>query len=187
MIQKLKEVIVLTAAYYNQTISNEVLLMYVQDLAEFDYQNVIKAYSEYRRNPKNLRMPLPAQIIQLLNPEISDDSLAIDSASRVIEAVSKIGWNNSQQAKEYIGDLGWSAVQAFGGWEFICLNLGVDIQLSTFNAQIRDIAKSKIHKAKLGMHDGPVAIPFNEKRSEMIESKKLKLLEIANIKTIKGD
>lgn len=149
MIQDLKEIIFLTAEYYGQTIRPEVLLMYVDDFSDYNTQRVIEAYKAYRKNPKNTRAPLPSQIISILNPEINDDAQAVSIAARVIESVSKFGWCNSQDAKNHIGEIGWRAVTAFGGWQYVCENLGTEIQLSTFNAQIRDITKAEIQKSKL--------------------------------------
>lgn len=65
---RLKETILLTAAYYHQDISDAVLKMYVEDLSNFDVDLVINAYTTYRRDPKNIRMPLPSQIIGILSP-----------------------------------------------------------------------------------------------------------------------
>lgn len=180
--QRVKETIILTASYYGFNLRPEVLIMFVEDLSDYDEDSIIQAYKSYRRNPKNLRMPLPAQIIDLLSPKMADDHLAVDAASRVIEAVSKYGWCNPEDALAHIGELGWRAVMYFGGWQYLCENLGKDIQLTTFNAQIREISKSVIAKAKAGIPDGPLEIPYRE--DNQISGGLKNIRELVKIKSV---
>lgn len=181
MIQDLKETIFLTSEYYGQTLRAEVLLMYVDDFSDYNPARVIEAYKIYRKNPKNTRAPLPSQIISILNPEINDDAQAVSIAAKVIEAVSKFGWCNSQDAKNYIGDIGWMAVTAFGEWQHVCENLGHKIQLSTFNAQIRDISKAEVQKSKFKIittgpqitHQEKTNLDFSNLASGLVKDLKL--------------
>ena len=137
------------------------------------------AFNDYEKDSKNKFFPNPANLNQYINPEVSDDHQATAAASRAIEAVSKFGWCNSSQAKEYIGEIGWRAVQAFGGWQYVCENLGTEIQLTTFNAQIRELSKSIISRAKLGVVDAPVELPYENKNTNVLELLK-------NVKSIEG-
>lgn len=156
----LKEVIVLTASYYNVVIKPEVLMMYADDLSDLPEQEVIQAYQTYRRNPKNRTMPLPAMIRDIVSPEIDSDTFAISTAARVLEAVSKYGWSNSQDAKTYIGELGWAGVNRFGGWQNVCENLGRNIQTGQFQAQLREILKSEIKVKAAGGYE---ALEYNSR------------------------
>jgi hypothetical protein len=129
------------SAYYAQDLSDSVLKMYCDDLVDLDFSTVSTAMSSWRLNPKNNRMPLPAQIRQMVCPEIDQDSVAREIASRVIAAVSKFGYTDPNGAKEYIGETGWEIVRRFGGWQYICENLGVTLDLTMLTAQVRDLAK----------------------------------------------
>jgi hypothetical protein len=142
--RRVKEIIALTAAYYGQAISNEVLLMYADDLSDLPEHEVVAAYQAYRRNPKNTRMPLPAQIRSLVEPEMDADALAKEIAARISGAIVKFGYPNGQEAKEYIGEVGWQAVQRQGGWSYICQNHGVSINPGTFQAQVREQVKTHL-------------------------------------------
>lgn len=138
------------SAYYRLAINDAVLKMYADDLSDMDYTEVMNALNKYRKNPKNRFMPLPAMIRELINPEIDDDTIAISTASKVLQAVSKYGWSNASEAKYFIGELGWAGVARFGGWTYVCENLGDGIQLGTFNAQLREVLKSEIKVFRSG-------------------------------------
>ncbi len=140
--KKLLEIISLTWAYYNrgQSLQDQVLLMYAEDLSDLDLDQVCIAYGEWRRNPKNKTFPLPAQIRELVCPEqnIAPEAMAREIAARITGAVPKYGWNNGKEAALFIGPAGWSAVERAGGWLYICENLGTKLSATTFQAQIRD-------------------------------------------------
>lgn len=138
--QDLAKTIAATAAYFGKEMKPEVLTMMCDDLDDLDTATVIQAYSAYRRNPKNRSFPLPAQIREIVCPEdhISPEAKAAETAARILGAVPKYGYTNPSDARAFIGEEGWQAVQRQGGWMFLCENLGVSIQPGTFQAQIRN-------------------------------------------------
>lgn len=166
MSDKLKETIVLTHAYYNrgQPLQDGVLLMYAEDLSDLDPITCIEAYQCYRRNPQNRTFPLPAQIRELVNPEefVAVEAKAREIAARVVGAVTRFGWNNGRDACEYIGPIGWTVVERQGGWRHICENLGLRIQATTFQAQIRDQVEGSLRHGP-ALEQSILALP--EKRS----------------------
>ena len=111
-----------------------------------DFKLAIKNYSV---DPKNKLFFSPANLRPYIEPSLNDVDQAVSVASKALEAVAKFGWCNPDKAMAYIGDAGWVAVQRFGGWEYICTNLGTEISLTTFQAQIRDIAKTIIKTEKI--------------------------------------
>lgn len=155
---RLAEVIVLTANYYNKTLSHQLLSMYLEDLKGHDEAKLIDAYGKYRRDPRNKTFPLPAQILEILNPTVSDEAMAAEVAGRILYAVKEIGYTKSVRAREYIGEIGWQVVKDFGGWTYICENLGTNIQPSAFMAQARGAAKAKLEIAKSGGFDPSLTI-----------------------------
>lgn len=140
MKQKLKETIILTAAYYNRDIKGEIVQMMAADLDDLDPGKCIAAYTQWRRNPANRAFPLPAQIRELVNPEefISPEAQAREIAARIVGAITKFGWPNGAAAENYIGPVGWQAVQRAGGWNYLCQNVGVTLNPLTLQAQMRD-------------------------------------------------
>lgn len=173
MKSKLLEMIALTFAYYNhgQNVQNEVLKMYADDLADLPIEKCIEAYKVYRRNPKNTRFPLPANIREIINPTANTRDLAINAANRVILAVSKFGWANPGDAKAFIGDAAWGHVERSGGWQYLCENLGVTIQQTTFMAQCRDSIASDLNLKNIGIDtDRPVLEQRSNQNLQLVET-----------------
>lgn len=71
-------------------------------------------------------------------PSAVDDAHQI--LGRIFEAASKFGGYQAERAANYIGELGWVAVQRFGGWDAFCMIEEDDF--GTARAQLRDIIKS---------------------------------------------
>ncbi|WP_289460478.1 hypothetical protein, partial [Klebsiella pneumoniae] len=69
---------------------------------------------------------------------LSPATKAQEVSGRIREAISKFGYANQQDAREYIGSLGWKVVERFGGWIYLCENHGLDLNPLTFFAQARD-------------------------------------------------
>lgn len=144
MSQKIKEAIILTAAFYNYNLKPEVLLMHVEDLSEHKEQDVLIAYNKYRKDPKNKSMPLPAQIVDIISPTVTDESKARDLAAKISESIVRFGYSNAEAAKNYVGSLGWELVRRSGGWSYLCSEHGLTINPSSFDAQIRNRALDAI-------------------------------------------
>lgn len=156
----LKEIIILTASYYGKTLSAPILEMYVDDLKEFPEEKIIAAYAAYRKNPKNKTFPLPAQIIEILSPEVSPNTQAHEIASRIRESIGRFGYSNPPEAEQYIGPIGWKIVKRMGGWSYLCQEVGLSIQPDAFFAQCREMAKSQQELDALGMVDSPELLDF---------------------------
>lgn len=137
----LHQVIALTFAYYHpeKVISDSIVNIYAEDLCDLPQDEVIAAYNQYRRNPRNVHFPLPAKIREIVSPTefISHEDKAAEVAARIVGAIPNYGWCNGRAAEEYIGPVGWAAVQRQGGWSYLCENMGTKINPSTFQAQIR--------------------------------------------------
>lgn len=142
MTQKLKEIILLHASYYRQTMSPEVLTMYVADLADLEISEVIAAYDSYRRNPKNKTNPLPAQIREIIEPQVSDRSAAEALTSQIIAGIKKHDVYFYPGDAAY-GPAGASLVRRRGGWVRLC-NEFWNCDATMFRAQMRDELEANI-------------------------------------------
>lgn len=181
------------ARFYGYEIEDRQLEMYVEALSQFPAEAVLGAGRNYVRNPKNERFPIPPHkiLIGLIPMEADQRSLAIEAASRAMSAVRKFGWCQQRSAREYIGELGWQAVQRFGDWEYVCQHLGTHtLPLTTFQAQIRDLCESTIKLGDAGIFDEPIGLPEKPRSGElssikdtldqvMIEAIKLKKPEVS--------
>jgi len=148
-----------TCKAFDKILDTEVLKMQVEDLADLDFQDILKALATYRRDGKNTVWPRASKIREIVNPKQSKEAMANEAASRIRKAITDFGWCNSGPAKESIGELGWTVVERAGGWQYVCENHGLDLNPLTFHAQARDLAKAVIESSELGIHDQPIGLP----------------------------
>ena len=158
------------AEYYSKNLTRGALAMYIEDLEEYPLGQIQLAMKKYRQDTKNRTFPVPAQLIEIMNPKTNSRNEAMEAASRITEAVSYFGYTNPERAKEYIGDLGWRIVSRIGGWQYLCENLGVTLHVSTFQAQARDIALSTIERGNAGLDGFAPQLPQAEKITELFSS-----------------
>lgn len=90
-VQELKKALVATALYYGETIPDQALPMYAADLEDLQLELVLAALQAYRRNGKNRRRPLPADLRSLVLGDGSGDGRARDIAARLHGALIKYG------------------------------------------------------------------------------------------------
>jgi hypothetical protein len=136
---KIKTAIIMTAEYYGRQLSETVLGMYAEDLADLPPDEVCAGYTQYRRNPANKTFPLPAQIRELVAPEqfVAVETQAREIAARIMGAIPKFGWANPKEAQVFIGPEGWACVARAGGWRYLCENTNAR-QVPMMQAQFRD-------------------------------------------------
>lgn len=187
MILQLKEAISLTAAYYRQTIPDEVLLMYVEDLMDLPTETVVNAYNDYRKNPKNKSFPLPSQIRDLITPVLNNEEQGREISARIQSAIVKYGYANPTEAQNYIGPIGWKVVSDFGGWSHICENHGLNLDPSSFQAQCRERAKDLVKSgASLEVFDRPQLESKEQPKGLQSSNHILKNLLSSNNQNLKG-
>lgn len=140
----IKKIFLVLSAYYREQLPDMVIQMYASDLSDLDFFEVKAALEAYRKNPKNRRVPMPAEIRNMISPVLSDDSMAREIAVRIQGAIVRFGYTGGAEAKEFIGEIGWSIVMSYGGWRYVCENLGKSIDVNTFQAQARELAKTRV-------------------------------------------
>lgn len=156
----LKKLVIHVAAYYGRDLLPEVVAMMANDLARsgLSFTEISDGYEKFRSTDKTLRFPVPAQIIAIARPQADNDSLAQEAAARVIQAIGNFGWTNPEEARAFVGELGWRAVTRFGGWQYICENVGAEINQQTIFAQVRDLSRATLKLDEVGIRDQPIAI-----------------------------
>lgn len=171
--------IMMTAVCYGVEIERSRLTLILNYWASTEVAppTIIVAYKRFMKESKFNKFPSPAEIMSIINPSADPHDLGVITASRVVKAVSKFGYNNQAEAFEYIGPAGVDAVRRFGGWLYICENLGVTIDITTFQAQVREIIKSEIKLNQIGGYEK--AIAYEEKKQ--IEENQKKMSEVLAI------
>lgn len=141
--RELKRVLVTMSMYFGKPLDDGVLLMYVADLADLPFNEVMRALVAYRRNPKNRQMLLPADIRAAVKPQMNEEDACNAAVSKLIESISKYGYTNPDRARAYMGELAWEVVKREGGWERVC-ELVTNENKLIFRAQILKVAKSVV-------------------------------------------
>lgn len=143
----LTEILIAFGEYYDRKLTTTQIAMYVEDLTALTPDELRAACKLYRQDPKNDRFPLPAKLIALVRPVASAEDIGRDTAAAIIDAVHRAGNNNSERAREIMGELGWAIVARMGGWACFCQEL-TNENLTTYRAQIRDLAAT-MHRTKV--------------------------------------
>jgi hypothetical protein len=154
---ELTKILLALAEYYERNLSPSQIAMYVEDLMCLEPEKLIESIKRYRNDPKNDRFPLPVKLKAMIGEAESPDDHARDASSRIVAAVSKYGWNNLEQAKAYIGDLGWEVVKRHGGWQTLCESLTYS-NMGMLQAQWRELAAS-IQRSGATQSSGPALPP----------------------------
>lgn len=131
-------------------ISKVTLRMYHKILKKYGLGRVNQALDEvFAELAPGQKFPTAKQIIERFAPVLDDDSQAREAAARIIAAASKFGSYRHDEAKGFIGDLGWYVVTMQGGWSTVCSQLTYDNK-PTLQAQWRDLAKSAMVRSRAG-------------------------------------
>lgn len=169
--KKLKQLIVMTAAYYREALEDEIVKMYAADLEDLSFEKVSVAFLLYRRNARNRRSPLPADIRSTIAPPETDEDVARDAATRIIAAVGKRGyywalgfvhggitcWDGGDRTfpsfeaalTEEVGGVGARAVAKVGGWGAVHQMVSSS-EVTVVAAQLRELALSIRRRVRAG-------------------------------------
>lgn len=144
---------------HGRTISKDTLITLVNSFSDLDFTQVYSAMQDWLMN--GTHFPVPANIRQKVIPQMDDKDHALDCVNRIIAAVSRFGYTNSESAKEFIGSLGWETVQRFGGWKSLCENLTGQNE-GILRAQLRELAIVVSKKSKRGELELVPSLPTPE-------------------------
>lgn len=150
---------VLLAEMCGKSLSEDLVAMYEKSLSQLGYEKLSYVIEQIILE-RGDRDPFPSirTIREKVVPTPSAESEAIDAANRISEAMAKYGYGRREEAKQFIGELGWLIVQRQGGWENLCENT-LTTQMPTLRAQWRELGKTLWQKAKDGtLHEAP-ALP----------------------------
>jgi hypothetical protein len=129
---------------YGADISQQRLAAVLNALEDLPHRLVIEFLNNWSKQAKFARPPFPSEIrLQLVGVPPDDDQVARDIATRMIGAVRRHGHNNPDDAREFMGEIGWQIIRRMGGWDQFSRNLMND-QHPTYLAQFRELAKGML-------------------------------------------
>lgn len=167
--QILGKIIVATAKYYSKQLDRDVVSMMLDDLSNQDFDLVSKAYSVYRSNPLNKFFPLPAQIIEIINPNLTTEDESVLLAEKILKLVSSKGYTwqmgrlvdgktyfegedglyetFDEALASYIGPENTAVVNRRGTWTKLCEEVNENIS-GVFKKQLVDSCKVNLKNKK---------------------------------------
>lgn len=121
----------------------------MSDLQPYGHQAVLESLKRCRLELRYF--PTVSEIVARIPGTLSDESRAQAGVAQVLEAISRFGPYRHDEAKEFIGPLGWEVVKEYGGWQSLCASLGVDTPIGVFKAQALKSALSILERARAGV------------------------------------
>lgn len=145
----------LAMIYRDEKVTRQHIRLWATILNDFSIEEIQKCAYAYIKDPENTWFPIPiTKLMTYLEESVDPKDEAKLIADRVICAVSKYGYTNGNQAREYIGDIGWEAVTEKYYWAYLCENLNSTLDEGTYYAQLRDSITAKLRKTKREMLRG---------------------------------
>lgn len=157
-LKRIQAMLLLLAEYFQKQLTQNQLRMYAEDLEEYGHEAVGHAIKKFKADKANKFYPLPAHLIEIMQPAVNPDHEAVEVMNRIWTAIAQHGWPNPKPAREYIGELGWAVVERYGGWKNICQEAN-DSDGGIMKAQLRETVKSVVGRAKQGLLNTPPALP----------------------------
>lgn len=134
-----KQLVQLSGIYGKQLDAGMVKAM-VLAISDLKFEPVNNAIQKWLQ--EEIRFPMPADIrARVLGPTpkpADERDAGTVAAAKIWEAISKFGSYRGEQAKEFMGEQAWAAVQMLGGWKVTCESITLDSRANFF-AQIRDL------------------------------------------------
>lgn len=91
-------------------------------------------------------MPSPRKLLSLgLSVTEQDETCPQAIADRMVGAVAKFGHTNLEEAKAYIGPIGWRVIQRQGGWRTVCETMQAD-KVGVYRSQWQKSVFSELDK-----------------------------------------
>jgi hypothetical protein len=129
------------AVIYDKQLTEAAADMLVQDLSEHDPFTILRALKLCRLELN--RFPTTAEILKRLNPS-SEISQVQEIIGTIFKAINWYGYPNPEGARSMIGNVGWKAVEFFGGWQSLCDSPGDD--LSILRGQLRKAVEAAVEE-----------------------------------------
>lgn len=153
----IRDFVIQNLTFYDAPVNEVKVKMFAAELVDLDLQSISVAFATFRQEKGRRMMPMPADIRDRVKPlAVSDDALAIEAVARIVQGLSKFGGYRGEEAKTFVGELGWEVVKRQGGWTELCSSVGVDNPIGVFQSQAVKIAKAVLEQSRAGtLGDAP--------------------------------
>lgn len=158
-------------------IEKEMAQAYNSAVRPYGFDRAMEAVNEIllERRPSD-RFPSIKQLIEKICPQPSDDAIASETAALIVAMRTRKGNNWGQMGtwdeEKYktfddamgavIGELGVQVIKRMGGWSIFCHQFERNSQTEAIRAQIKQLAKGLIEKARAGVLDELPRLPESQ-------------------------
>lgn len=178
--QKVGEYWLGLASMYGKEINQMALKIMLDSVSDLPAEKVLKAFNEWSMSSKQNRHPLPADIREMISPNLDQRAVANDLVRKIDRAIMKHGYvwqegyfhenGNYWQANEKIfvsfkeavieevGPIGWHVLCSRGGWANICRSSN-EMEEGQFVAQLRDQIQGSMSLAEKGIDVSQIDMP----------------------------
>jgi hypothetical protein len=144
--------------------TKERIMIYAEELSEFDQHDIIRAIKRAKIECKFF--PSLSEIVDFIKlPNGNPEEVAVRIANEIIECISKFGPYQTLEVKNHLGE-NWGVVERFGGWRSLCEISNEEIP--TTKAQLRELAKSYILRSKRES-SGPMSLDTSTENKRSLE------------------
>lgn len=132
------------ARMYGKELQPGTLRIMLDAVVDLDPDRVLAELRRWVQESRRMTFPLPGELRHMIIPQVDPDAMAREIAGRCVDAIKRFGWPQPENAREYIGEHGWTAIEHSGGWMHFCREHGVGIDPGIFSAQARETIKGRI-------------------------------------------
>ena len=163
---EIAKIVTALAEYYNQSITQNQILMYVEEYADMEITLLMQAIRLYKKDPSCDFFPRPEKLKSMVI--LNDEQLGRDAAASIRSAIAKFGPYRTCEALRWMGTLGEAVCASQGGFEEIC-KTATNENLPTLQAQWRELGIAILKKDRLGIMDQKPQLSNQSKQNDKIE------------------
>lgn len=156
--QRIHKSVLVLSQFLNKSMSPDMVRMFCSAIGDISAEDLDRAIAQHLRGPNGRFFPSPGDLLAILNPTHTLQEAANECLGRIVTAVAKFGYNDPAGAREYLGELVWSALPGGVGWREFCMSGDPSSgqPVTTARAQLRDRLTAKL---RVAFPTGAVCLP----------------------------
>lgn len=171
-------------------LSPEIAVLMVEDICEYEFGDIMRAFKTHRQNPKSRSWPRAKDLIAIIKNEPDTNDFAVEMSRKIYKAVIEKGYaweagfydpngNNwicktgtvlsfKDAVLADLGEVAWHVIQSRGGWQRTCESANGAAE-GIFMAQLRDQIKSSYTLMKQGIDVTQIDAPRPKEMSSNVQ------------------
>lgn len=155
---KIMQAVGAVAAATGKEVDEFGMSIYVEDLGRFEGEEFARILTRLRQAFRERTLPSVKELEDAALQRASGKNDVDEAVARICTAIRTCGTPNMSRAMEFIGELGWSIVQRYGGWAAVCA-VESEKDLAVMRAQMKQTGESVRERASLGVLNEAPRLP----------------------------